>query len=476
MKTIYDPSNRWLGASPLALSESNKAPVAIDDTLSVLRDSGPITVHVLANDFDPESALLTLVSASAALGTAVAEADNTVTYTPPPGLSGFDTVLYTIADDIGQTRDGQVNVTITEPALSIDKITGNTLVVNAQTGLIDITITEPAQFAGTYQANTADLTSGPVNLVAPMVTGTVAEGQILMAEDGLWIHDTGAGVPTSSWRWLRDGTAIAGATSNTYTVLAADIGLGLSAEETLSDAEGQRSAVSAPVGGSGASGFVPSDDAALLGWWDADDTATITQGGGFDVASWADKAGGVPLAYGTGSQRPLTGSRLLNGRNVLDFNGAQMLRADRSFPVSGDVAFHMAMEIDSVNNAFAAILSVDATNDFQLDSNSATGFDGRLNPAGIGSAVTLSGGPFSGGQIVSLIFNQTGGQAEVYIGGILRATMAYSVPLDTTGSLHLMTNRSRNAWITGAVAELVVTETLGTRSLYHDYFAEKWGL
>ncbi len=39
-----------------------------------------------------------------------------------------------------------------------------------------------------------------------------------------------------------------------------------------------------------------------------------------------------------------------------------------------------------------------------------------------------------------------------------------------------MTNRSRNAWITGAVVELVVNETLSMRSLYHDYFAEKWGL
>ena len=88
MRTIFDPDNLWLGPAPMAqLSNSNKLPVAIDDALSVLRDSGPVTVDVLANDFDPEGQPLSLVSASAALGTAVAEADDTVTYTPPPGIS-----------------------------------------------------------------------------------------------------------------------------------------------------------------------------------------------------------------------------------------------------------------------------------------------------------------------------------------------------------------------------------------------------
>ena len=111
MQTIFDLTNRWIGASHLVLSSSNKHPVAVDDALTVSKDSGPVSVAVLTNDFDPEGQPLTLVTANAALGTAVAEADNTVTYTPPPGVSGFDTVVYEIADDQNQVRTAQINVT-----------------------------------------------------------------------------------------------------------------------------------------------------------------------------------------------------------------------------------------------------------------------------------------------------------------------------------------------------------------------------
>ena len=85
MRDILDLQDRWLGTPVGFLQSGNKSPVAIDDTLSVAKDSGPTSVDVLANDWDPEGQPLTLVSASAALGTAVAELDNTVTYTPPVG-------------------------------------------------------------------------------------------------------------------------------------------------------------------------------------------------------------------------------------------------------------------------------------------------------------------------------------------------------------------------------------------------------
>ena len=167
MKTIFDPTNRWIGGSPLVLAEGNKRPVAIDDAITVAKDSGPVSVAVLSNDYDPESAPLTLISASAALGTAVAEADNTVTYTPPVGLAGFDTVVYTIADDLAQTTEGQINVTITEPQLAVVIETDFTMSVVAETGPIDVTVTDPAAFAGTTSFNTSDFNGGPVNLSPP---------------------------------------------------------------------------------------------------------------------------------------------------------------------------------------------------------------------------------------------------------------------------------------------------------------------
>ncbi len=474
MKTIFDPVNQWLTKAPLVLSQSNKKPVAIDDVLSVLKDSGPVSVNVLANDFDPEGRPLTLIAANAALGTAFAEANNTVTYTPPAGISGFDTVVYEIADDLDQRQTGQINITVNEPALTIDVTPDNMLVVNAETGAIDVTITTPAALAGTYPANTADLSGGPINLVPPQIVGTAETvGDVLSAADGLWIYDVGAGEPTQTWQWLRAGAEIAGATATTYTATAADIGQGISVREVLSDAFGQRFASSVTVGAA----FTPTDDPNTIGWWDADDAASITHNGGL-VSGWGDKTGGADLAHSVPARQPSTGTRTLNGRNVIDFDGSRFLERPQTLPASGDVAFHMALVIDGVSNAFEALLALDAaSDDFQIDSDNVSQFDGRLNPAGIGSAVSFTGGPFSGALILSAVFDRTGaGQAEVFISDTTRATMGYTAPIATSAALHLMTNRSQNAWVDGAVAELVITSSTANRESYHTYLSDKWGL
>ena len=472
MPTIFDLTSRWLGTSPYQLIAGNKRPVTIDDTLVVVASSGPVSVDVLANDFDPEGGALTLISANAALGSAVAEADNTVTYTPPPGISGFDTVVYEVADTLDQRQSGQINVTISQPVLSIETTPSNTLEVTADSGLIDIDISTPAAFAGLYQLNVSDLAGGPINLVIPAFSGTVTEGNGLTAEDGLWVFDTTAAGVTQSWQWLRNGIEIMGATTAGYTVTANDLQQTLSVRETLSDANGQRSAVSAGVGNQ----FDPITDPALVGWWDASDESSITDAAG-QVSAWVDKAGGPPLEQTSNQWRPQTGGRSINGLNVIDFDGSQFLERTESLPASGDVAFHMVLSIDAVSSAFAAILAIEAVNDFQLDANAGNQFDGRLNASGIGAPATLSGGPFSGDMILSLMFDRTGtGTADVFISDAIRGTMAYAAPIDAPAALHLMTNRSKNAWIDGAVAELVITGDLNTRPDYHIYLANKWGL
>lgn len=59
----------------------------------------------------------------------------------------------------------------------------------------------------------------------------------------------------------------------------------------------------------------------LLGWWQADDLATITASAGA-VSQWANKkAGGAHLIQATSANQPQTGTRTLNGRNVIDFDG-----------------------------------------------------------------------------------------------------------------------------------------------------------
>lgn len=476
MRLLLDPPGLWIGrpGRQLRLLQGNRAPVAIDDALTVLQDSGPVTVQVLTNDIDPEGGTLSLVSAYAALGTAVAEADDTVTYTPPPGVFGPDTIVYEIADDQNARNTGQVNVTITEPVLSVDQTPSNSLTVTSESGPIDITLSAPAVFAGTYQRDTAALTGGPVNLVAPDVSGTPDEGAVLDAVPGLWIHATEDAPVTRSWQWRRAGGAIAGATGGSYTVTAFDVGQGLSVTETLSDGAGQRSAQSATLGALPA----PDSDAALLGWWDAADAATISATGG-KVQSWADKAGGAPLTQGNASFEPLTGTRSLNGRNMLHFGGSPFLTRAQSVPVSGDIAFHMALILDPPTSAFEAVLALEATNDFQLDAASDTQFTGRLNVTGVGDDLSLTGGPFTGPLILSVVFDFSGaGQAEVFVNDVSRGVMTYTAALDASAALHVMSNRSLNADGHGALGDLIVTADVSgaARAQHHAYLAAKWGI
>ena len=477
MKDLLDPHRRWIGRRRRAgQNQSDAPPVAIDDSLTLPRTAGPVSVTVLANDIDPEGQPLTLISANAALGTAVAEADGTITYTPPagtpPGVVQFDTVVYEIADALDQRDTGQIDVIIDGADLQVNVTGENTLAVIADTGAIEIGVTAPSEFAGTWTFTVSDLANGPVNLVPPTISGTAAEGQVLTAAEGLWVGDTWAAPATQSWQWRRAGVDIAGATGASYTVEAGDIGPGLSVAETLSDGFGARVRTSAAVGAA----FTPAADAALLGWWDAADATTITASAG-SVSAWADKAGGAALLQSFGPDQPATGTRLLNGLNVLDFDGGDFMEVARSLPVSGDVAFHAVLVIDATSNAFDALLSVDATNDFQLDANNAVQFDGRLNTAGTGTPVVLSGGPFAGPVLLSILFDaQATATAEVFVGGVSRAVTGYTVPIDSAVSLLLMSNRSKNARAEGAVGELVITGDLTTRTSYQSYLSAKWGV
>jgi hypothetical protein len=56
-------------------------------------------------------------------------------------------------------------------------------------------------------------------------------------------------------------------------------------------------------------------------WLDAADISSITASGG-DVSQWNDKSGNSSnFTQGTGASQPKTGTRTLNGKNVLDFDG-----------------------------------------------------------------------------------------------------------------------------------------------------------
>lgn len=474
MPLLLDPAELWVGKPSRLLNAGDRKPVALADAITVFEGDPPLTIPVLANDFDREGPV-TLVSAFAALGQATADVSGTVTYEPPAGITGFDTIVYEIADAQDQRATAQVSVTIEPAELNLAVTPANTFLATAANGAIDITVTDPASLAGSYTADLNALSAGPVNLIPPGVTGVAAEGEMLKAEPGLWISDATGGSPTQSWQWQRGGIDIVGATSDSHILTAVDSGQPVVAVETLSDAFGTREAPTAAMFFQ--NGFTPGADPGLIAWWDADDAATLSLDAGGAVQSWSDLVSGRQKTQSNANRTPISGTRSLGGRNVIDFDGGDFLESTLVLPASGVVAFHAVIDIDAVASQYAAIFAVDAVNDFQIDAGADTQFDGRVSVSGIGVGATLSGGPFAGPLIISAMFDATGtGQAEFFIAGQSRATMALTSQIDVNAAFHLMTNRSKNAFIDGAVGEVVVTESVDNRGDYQSYLTTKWGI
>src|SRR5262245_57743994 len=98
------------GGTPVVPGTS--APVANDDTATT-NENTPVTINVLANDFDPDGSPLTVVAVvQPAHGTVVINPNNTVTYTPETNFSGTDAFAYTISDGMDGTDTATVTVTV----------------------------------------------------------------------------------------------------------------------------------------------------------------------------------------------------------------------------------------------------------------------------------------------------------------------------------------------------------------------------
>ncbi len=79
----------------------------------------------------------------------------------------------------------------------------------------------------------------PVNTVAPDTTGDAKVGSVLTTTQGTW---TGTAPITYAYQWYSGINTIAGATSNTYTVQASDLGNAVICQVTATNAHGGASA------------------------------------------------------------------------------------------------------------------------------------------------------------------------------------------------------------------------------------------
>ena len=138
--------------------------------------------------------------------------------------------------------------------------------------------------------------AAPSNTSLPSISGSARDGSLLQASHGSW-----TGSPTSyAYEWNRcdaqagNCAAIAGATSDHYTVATADVGHRLKVQVTATNASGSGVAVSRPTGVVQPTGAAPKNTAppTISGTTQAGNTLTVHPARGAERRRRASRTSG----------------------------------------------------------------------------------------------------------------------------------------------------------------------------------------
>ena len=223
--------------------------------------------------------------------------------------------------------------------------------------------------------------------------------------------------------------------------------------------------------GSGAVGWNPSFIDTTT-WFDAADASTITESSGA-VSQWNDKSGnGVTASQATGSKQPETGTRTLNGLNVIDFDRATSDNLDSTTIAMGNTTDAMCFVVGQLDTS----------------TNYEHFFYGTGGSLGIGILIGDWRYYFGGGagvpatpdvDYVPHVFStclSSGTDTEMFLDGssIHTATVSETVP-DT-----VMTIGSREDLYhtDGFIGEIIIAASCSDsdRQKIEGYLAWKWGL
>lgn len=113
---------------------------------------------------------------------------------------------------------------------------GGVLAQGVQSGVAGFDITEPLAFSGAFTLDVDAIRAGPVALRPPAISGTLSEGNTLVASPGVVAWDPALGRPLVLYQWLRGSEVLDGATDLTRVVDADDVSIGVSLQETVYNA------------------------------------------------------------------------------------------------------------------------------------------------------------------------------------------------------------------------------------------------
>lgn len=221
-------------------------------------------------------------------------------------------------------------------------------------------------------------------------------------------------------------------------------------------------------GESGGGAFSPTDIPGLALWLDASDAATITHSSGA-VSQLDDKSGnGRHASQATAAEQPSTGTKTLNGKNVIAHDGSDTLLALLPlFPAETPITFFMAWR-----HVSAAFMLAPSGNGFMGAGQSGSTFGSESVAAG--ATVTY----YKDGVVQALSTRD-----DVYVafaGGTHIATITNDVGYGGDAELGAMANFSSSSFRPEAdLAEVLMYDTVlstADREAAEQYLADRWGV
>jgi len=224
-------------------------------------------------------------------------------------------------------------------------------------------------------------------------------------------------------------------------------------------------------------------------WFDAADAGTITESGG-SVSQWDDKGpNGWDVAEGSGSRQPATGSRTINGVNVLDFDGGDELSHDFAVPMCRNVDEFLIIAVcqpDTTGGGGDIITEIDKPGGstrckHQVENSKYSAAGRRLD----GDGYTELDATFSytlDAVIFGTVFDYANAQMNWTLNGTLDTPQAFQTAGFTSdtdaAAFHIGARGGYGEAFIGAIGEVLYVPSVNTdtRQLLEGYLAWKWGL
>ena len=216
----------------------------------------------------------------------------------------------------------------------------------------------------------------------------------------------------------------------------------------------------------------------LSGWWDASDDNSITLGTGSSITEWRDKSGcGYDLTVITaGRVAPLSGTRTLNGLNVLEFvdDGVdKTVLENDTFEMEQDpetIYTCFVVHVDDVGSAQDFFMSGEVNDTTRLLARRSN--TGRLDFAGMATADnTIQTGET---YIISVKLQGTG--STIRVNGVQEATGNVNAAKGIIGGLNIGANFLEDQGLDGFLAEIIICDGSESELKMEGYLAHKWGV